>query len=271
MHIQVADLRVNVRIEGPEAAPVVTLSHSLAAHLEMWQPQMAALVRNFRVLRYDIRGHGGSSMPPSTPDIAALAEDIRGLLDALGIRRTHFVGLSMGGMIGQQLAIAHPEYIESLVLADTLSAYSDAHRPMWQGRIDAASGADGMEPLVEPTIQRWFTEAFRLANPAGMDWVRGMIRATQPNGFIGCCHALMALDLTDRLPMITAPTLVMVGRQDPTTPVAGAEIIAQAIPNARLMIIENAAHIANVEQPEVFTHHLLDFLSEHDRDETADG
>jgi 3-oxoadipate enol-lactonase len=228
----------------------------------MWRPQLAALIGHFRVLRYDVRGHGGSSMPPRIPDIATLAEDIRRLLDVLGIRRTHFVGLSMGGMIGQQLAIAHPEYIESLVLADTLSSYSDGHRPMWQGRIDAASGVDGMEPLVEPTIQRWFTEPFRLANPAVMDWVRGMIRTTQTQGFIGCCHALMALDLTDQLPMITAPALVMVGRQDPTTPVAGAEVIAKAIPRARLVVIENAAHIANVEQPEVFTHHLLDFLLE---------
>ncbi|MCO5077565.1 MAG: 3-oxoadipate enol-lactonase [Chelatococcus sp.] len=260
MHIQVEDLRINAHLEGPEAAPVVTLSHSLAAHLDMWRPQMAALSEHFRVLRYDVRGHGGSSMPSQIPDIATLAEDIRNLLDTLGITHTHFVGLSMGGMIGQQLAIAYPEYIESLVLADTLSSYGDEHRPMWQGRIDAASGVDGLEPLVEPTIRRWFTEPFRRANPVVMDWVRGMIRATQPQGFIGCCHALMALDLTDHLPLITAPTLVLVGRQDPTTPVAGAEVIAKAIPDARLAIIENAAHIANVEQPEVFTHHLLDFL-----------
>lgn len=262
MQVEVDGLSIRVLLEGPETAPVVTLSHSLAAHLAMWQPQMAALVEHFRVLRYDVRGHGGSSMPAGMPDIADLAEDIRKLLDHLGIKRTHFVGLSMGGMIGQQLAIARPEYIESLALADTLSAYGEAHRPMWQGRIDAASTAAGMEPLVEPTLRRWFTEPFRLANPAVMDWVGGMIRETQPPGFIGCCHALMALNLTDRLPAITAPTLVMVGRQDPTTPVAGATVIADTIPDARLVIIENAAHIANVEQPDVFMHHLLDFLLE---------
>ena len=267
MQVEVDGLSIRALLEGPEAAPIITLSHSLAAHLDMWRPQMAALVEHFRVLRYDVRGHGGSSMPARMPDIADLADDIRRLLDTLGIRRTHFVGLSMGGMIGQQLAVTHPEYIESLVLADTLSAYGDHHRPMWQGRIDAAGTGAGMEPLVEPTIQRWFTEPFRRANPATMDWIRGMIRVTPPRGFIGCCHALMALNLTDQLPGITAPTLVMVGRQDPTTPVAGAELIAKAIPHARLVIIEDAAHIANVEQPEVFTQHLLDFLLEQARRE----
>ncbi|CAH1666029.1 3-oxoadipate enol-lactonase [Chelatococcus asaccharovorans] len=262
MQVDVDGLSIKALLEGPETAPVVTLSHSLAAHLDMWRPQMAALVEHFRVLRYDVRGHGGSSMPAGMPDIADLADDIRRLLDYLGISRTHFVGLSMGGMIGQQLAIAHPEYIESLVLADTLSAYGEEHRAMWQARIDAAMTGAGMEPLVEPTIQRWFTEPFRRTNPAAMDWIRSMIRATPPQGFIGCCHALMALNLTDQLPAITAPTLVMVGRQDPTTPVAGAALIAAAISHARLVIIEDAAHIANVEQPEVFTHHLLDFLLE---------
>lgn len=262
MKIELGGQQVHVSLDGPEAAPVVTLSHSLAAHLDMWRPQMAALTSRFRVLRYDVRGHGHSPMPSGMPTIADLAEDVRKLLGVLGIRRTHFVGLSMGGMIGQQLAIRYPDLLESLVLADTLSAYGPEHQAMWQGRIDAASGPAGMEPLVEPTVTRWFTEAFRLANPQVMDWVRGMIRATSREGFTGCCHALMALDLTASLPEVRVPTLVLVGRQDPTTPVAGAEVIARAIPNARLVIIDDAAHIANVEQPDVFGRLVLQFLSE---------
>ena len=117
-----------------------------------------------------------------------------------------------------------------------------------------------MEPLVEPTINRWFTEPFRKANPAEMDWVRSMIRATSPQGFIGCCRALMALNLTDQLSNVLIPTLVLVGRQDPPTPVSGSEVITKALPNSRLVVIEDAAHISNVEQPEVFTEELMKFL-----------
>ena len=262
MKFEVGGNQVNVVLEGPEDAPVVTLSHSLAAHLDMWRPQMAALLERFRVLRYDVRGHGGTALPDGGFGLPELAADVRDLLAALGIRRTHFVGLSMGGMIGQQLAIEHPELIESLVLADTLSVYGPEKQSMWQERIDAAGGPDGMEPLVEPTINRWFTEPFRIANPDVMDWVRGMIRATSPEGFIGCCRALMALNLTARLPEVHIPTLVLVGRQDPTTPVSGSEVIANALPDARLIVIDDAAHISNVEQPVVFTQHLMTFLTD---------
>lgn len=262
MKIEVNGHRVNVVLEGPEGAPVVTLSHSLAAHLDMWRPQMPALSERFRVLRYDVRGHGGTPPAAGVFSLRDLAADVQGLLAALGIRRTHFVGLSMGGMIGQQLAVDHPELLESLVLADTLSVYGPEKQAMWQERIAAASGPEGMEPLVEPTINRWFTEPFRTANPGVMDWVRGMIRATSPEGFIGCCRALMALDLTAKLPQVQIPTLVLVGRQDPTTPVSGSEVITNALPDARLVVIEDAAHISNVEQPEVFTQHLMEFLTE---------
>ena len=260
MEIKIEGNLVNASLEGPESAPVVTLSHSLAAHLDMWRPQMPALAQHFRVLRYDVRGHGGTPPTPDAFGLRELAEDVRSLLSALDIPRTHFVGLSMGGMIGQQLAVDHPALLESLVLADTLSVYGPDKQAMWQERIDAASGGHGMEPLVEPTINRWFTEPFREANPAEMDWVRSMIRATSPQGFIGCCRALMALNLTDQLPNVHIPTLVLVGRQDPTTPVSGSEVITKALPNSRLVVIEDAAHISNVEQPEVFTEELMKFL-----------
>jgi 3-oxoadipate enol-lactonase len=249
-------------LEGPARAPVVTLSHSLAASLDMWRPQVPALVGRFRVLRYDVRGHGESEAPAPPYTLQELANDVHALLSKLGIERTHFVGLSMGGMIGQQLAVDHPDLLGSLVLADTLSAYPPEAMAMWQGRIDAASGPSGMEPLVEPTITRWFTDPFVRAEPVTIDWIRSMIRSTAPAGFIGCCQALMQLNVTERLRNVNVPTQIIVGREDPTTPMSGAETIRDAIPGARLMVIEDAAHISNVEQPQAFNDTLIGFLTE---------
>lgn len=261
MKVRANGIVINAEIEGPERAPVVTLSHSLAASLDMWRPQMSLLTSRFRVLRYDTRGHGGTDVPPGPYRLEDLAEDIHALMVEIGIRRTHFIGLSMGGMVGQQLALAHPEVLASLVLADTLSGYPPQARTMWEERIAAASGPGGMEPLVEPTVTRWFTPAFREANPGTIDWIRGLIRVTPPAGFIGCCHALRALNLTDKLPALRIPTEIIVGRQDPTTPVAGAEVIMNAIPGATLTVIENAAHISNVEQPGAFNAALDAFFT----------
>jgi 3-oxoadipate enol-lactonase len=199
MQVEANCIRMNVSVEGPEDAPVVTLGHSLAANLQMWRPQMAELSRRYRVVRYDARGHGGTERPAGPFTLRDLAQDVRALLERLGTSRTHFVGLSLGGMIGQQIAVDHPDLLESMVLADTLSAYGPESVEMWEGRIAAASGQDGMEPLVEPTVTRWFTAEFREARPDQIDWVRGMIRATHPDGFIGCSRALMRLNLADRL------------------------------------------------------------------------
>jgi 3-oxoadipate enol-lactonase len=261
MRVRTNGIFINAELEGPEHAPVATLSHSLAASLEMWRPQMPTLTRRFRVLRYDTRGHGGTDVPAGPYRLEDLAEDVYGLFCELGIERTHFVGLSMGGMIGQQLALARPEVLKSLVLADTLSAYPPQARTMWEERIAAASGPRGMEPLVEPTVARWFTQPFRDANPGTIDWIRSLIRATPPAGFVGCCHALMTLNLTDKLSSIRLPTEVIVGRQDPTTPVSGAEVIRNAIPGAHLTVIEDAAHISNVEQPDAFNAALEGFFA----------
>jgi 3-oxoadipate enol-lactonase len=254
-------VRIRALLEGPVDAPVITLSHSLATTLEMWRPQMQALLNRFRVLRYDVRGHGESEVPPGPYTLRQLAEEVRGLLAEIGIRRTHFVGLSMGGMIGQQLALDYPQLVESLVLADTLSAYPPEAKSMWWGRINAASGPHGMEPLVEPTMSRWFTGPFLQAGSESLDWVREMIRRTPSAGFIGCCRALMELNLTERLGGINVPTLIIVGRQDPTTPVSGAEVIQEAIAGSQLVVIENAAHLSNIEQPKAFDNALLSFLT----------
>lgn len=261
MQLEINGLSTKVELAGPVDAPVVMLSHSLALDADMWTPQLSALAARFRVLRYDTRGHGGTQVPRASFTLDDLADDVADILSALDIPTVHFVGLSMGGMIGQTFAIKYPHLLGKLVLSNTLSAYGPESKPMWQGRIDAASGPDGIEPLVEPTVTRWFTEPFRTAEGDTVEWVRGLIRRTSPEGFIECCKALMALNLTARLAAIQAPTLIIAGRQDPTTTVEGAEIIAGGIPDARLEVIEPAAHISNIEQPLAFESLLLEFLA----------
>jgi|HigsolmetaAR204D_1030405.scaffolds.fasta_scaffold04746_2 3-oxoadipate enol-lactonase len=268
MHIDANGIACRVEVDGQNGGPAVMLSHSLMLDVDMWQPQLAALAARYRVIRYDTRGHGGTGAPASSFTLADLADDVDAILTQLDIDSVHFVGLSMGGMIGQQLAIRHPHRVRSLVLANTLSAYGPQAMPMWQSRIDAASGPQGIEPLVEPTVTRWFTDAFRAANSDTLDWVRKLIRRTSVAGYIECCKALMKLDLTASLPRVQVPALVIAGRQDPSTPVAGSEVIARALPAAQLAIIEDAAHISNIEQPKVFESLLLTFL---DRQVQADS
>ena len=261
MKINANGIGVTYTLDGPASAPVVTLSHSLATDLSMWDPQMPALTARYRVLRYDTRGHGGTDAPAGPYTLAQLADDARGLLRALGIARTHWVGLSMGGMIGQTLALAEPELFQSLVLCDTTSRIPADMKPLWQERITTAE-TQGMEPLVEPTISRWFTAPFREQRKDVVDRVRKMIRATNPRGYAGCCHAISALDLTDRLAAIKLPTLIVVGEDDPGTPVAASRAIQAQIPGARLEILKSAAHLSNLEQPEAFTKTVTSFLDQ---------
>jgi 3-oxoadipate enol-lactonase len=239
---------------------VVTLSHSLAADLAMWDPQMKALTAKYRVLRYDTRGHGGTDAPTGGYTLEQLAEDARALLGVLGIARTHWIGLSMGGMIGQTLALSSPGLFLSLALCDTSSRVPAEARPVWQERIKTAE-TQGMEPLVEPTIGRWFTAPFREQRGDVVDPVRTRIRTTSPRGYAGCCHAIAALDLTDRLSAIKLPTLIVVGEEDQGTPVAASQAIEAKIAGSQLEIIKSAAHLSNLEQPEAFTRIVTGFLS----------
>ncbi|MGH7312897.1 MAG: 3-oxoadipate enol-lactonase, partial [Candidatus Rokuibacteriota bacterium] len=250
---------VNYALEGPATAPVVIVSHSLAAHLGMWEPQVAALTRTFRVLRYDTRGHGGTEVTPGAYTLDQLAADALGLLDALDIERAHWLGLSLGGMIGQTLALKAPGRLRSLVLCDTTSRVPSEAKPLWEGRIRTAE-AQGMEPLVEPTIERWFTAPFRQRRPEVIDRVRTMIRETDPRGYAGCCHAIAALDLTDRLSAIRLPALVVVGEDDLGTPVAAARTMHEHIKGSELVVIPAAAHLSNIEQPEAFSNAVVKFL-----------
>ena len=259
MKVSANGIAMNYTLDGPANAPVVTLSHSLATDLTMWEPQMAALTARFRVLRYETRGHGGTDAPQGRYSLAQLADDALALLDALRIAKTHWIGLSMGGMIGQTLALKAPDRLLSLVLADTSSRIPAEARATWDERIRTAE-TKGMEPLVEPTLGRWFTAGFRQRRPDVIERVAGMIRKTSPRGYAGCCAAIAALDVTDRLGAIKLPTLVVVGEDDQGTPVAASRAIHEAIKGSTLTIIPSAAHLSNMEQPEAFTSALSGFL-----------
>jgi 3-oxoadipate enol-lactonase len=260
MKISANGIQVNYILDGPAGAPVVTLSHSLAADFSMWDPQLEALRARYRVLRYDTRGHGGTEAPGGAYSLPQLAADARALLAALGIAKTHWVGLSMGGMIGQTLALETPEVFSSLVLCDTSSRVPAEARPLWHERIKTAD-TQGMEPLVEPTIGRWFTPPFIASRKDVVDRVRGMIRATPPRGYAGCCHAISLLDLTDRLSAIRLATLVVVGEDDQGTPVAASKAIQERVKGSQLEILKSAAHLSNIEQPDAFTRAVTGFLA----------
>jgi 3-oxoadipate enol-lactonase len=259
MKIRVNDIDVHYTLDGPATAPTVTLSHSLATDLSMWDPQAAALAKHYRVLRYDTRGHGGTDAPSGAYSLAQLADDARGLLKALGITRTHWVGLSMGGMIGQALALSSPAILQSISLCDTSSRVPPEAKALWDERI-AVAETKGMDPHVETTIARWFTPKFAQARPDVVNPVREMIRRTSARGYAGCCHAIRALDLTERLGGITLPTLIIVGAQDVGTPVAASQAIHERIKGSELVILESASHLSNLEQPEAFTDALQSFL-----------
>jgi 3-oxoadipate enol-lactonase len=255
-------ISIHYTFDGPEGAPLVTMSNSLASNLSMWDPQIPALTSRYRVLRYDTRGHGGTDAPAGPYSLEELTEDLRALLQALGISRTHFVGLSMGGMIGQMMALKYPQMLQSVVLCDTMSRVPTEAKPLWDERIHMAE-TRGMEPLVESTIARWFTEPFRQQGAPVLDQVRTMIRTTPPRGYAGCCHAIAALNLTDRLKEITLPTQIIVGEDDPGTPVSASRTIHEQIKGSELVILKSAAHLSNLEQAAAFNQALTAFLAKH--------
>jgi 3-oxoadipate enol-lactonase len=190
-----------------------------------------------------------------------LGDDAVGLLDALDIDAVHWCGLSMGGMIGQNLGLRHADRVHSLTLCDTSSRIPPELRSVWDERIETAA-AKGMAALVDSTIERWFTAPYRAKNPPEVQAVRELVLRTPPAGYIGCCHAIRNLNYTDKLGGIDKPTLVIVGADDPATPVAAAEAIAAGIPGAKLAVIPNAAHISNIEQADAFNKALTEFLAQ---------
>jgi 3-oxoadipate enol-lactonase len=258
MKIKTNGIELNYEIEGN--GPWLTMSHSLACDLHMWDPQMPVLTGKFKVLRFDTRGHGQSGAPAGEYTLEQLADDVKGLFDSLGIQQTHWVGLSMGGMIGQAFALKYPGVFQSVVLADTITRRPAGAEKMWGDRIQTAR-EKGMGALVESTLERWFTEPYRNARKDVMQRIGDGIRATPVNGFAGCCHAISKVDYLDRLKEIRCPALVMVGEHDHGTPPEAARVIAQNLPGSELKIIPSAAHLSNVEQTQVFNEAMLGFLN----------
>lgn len=257
MKIQTNDIETHYTLDGD--GPWLVFSHSLACNVSMWAPQVAAFSGRYKVLCYDTRGHGQTSAPSGPYTLEQLADDAKALLDGLGIRSCHWVGLSMGGMIGQTFALKHPGIFRTLTLADTTSRYPAEAAPTWQARIRTAT-ENGMEAIVQPTLERWFTEPFRKSEAKIVADIASAIRSTPVAGFVGCCHAIPRIDVTSRLREIRSPALVIVGDQDPGTPPSMAREIHENLPGSELAIIPSAAHLSNLEQPEASNRALGDFL-----------
>lgn len=257
-HANGIDIRYEISGHGSNR-PWVTLAHSLATDLSLWDELAAALAPRFSVLRYDARGHGGSDAPEGPYSFELLTADLLGLLDALKIERTHFVGLSMGGMLAQHFALAAPQRLDRLAIVSSTSRTPPEGRALWDERI-AVARSQGMQAHVESTLARWFTAPYRAAHPEVMARIGTLIAATPVAGFAGWGAAISGLDLSDRLGAVSAPTLVVVGADDPGTPPAASRAIADAIPGARLEIIPQASHQLVIEQADAFTRLLLDFL-----------
>ncbi len=259
MKAHVNGIECHYTLEGPDSAPVILFSHSLATHHGMWYPQIETFAQDYRVLCYDVRGHGETTAPKGPYTLELLAEDALALLDTLGISQAHWVGISMGGMIGQVFALTCPDRLISLCLCDTTSEIPAEAHPVWNERIDTAR-TRGMEPLIEPTIDRWFSPGYVQQERQTVDHIRDMIRATPTEGFIGCARAIMQLGLTERLAEIRLPTLIIVGEDDPGTPVSASEVIQGRINGSELVILPVARHLTSIERAEEYNRALRAFL-----------
>lgn len=243
--------------QGPSDAPAVFLGGSLGTTLAMWDGLADRLAGKYQVVRFDTRGHGASPAPAGPYTMTELASDVVALADELGLDRFSYVGLSLGGGIGQTLAVEHPERVASLVLCCTAPVFGDAGT--WRERSLRVT-AEGMGWLVDATRERWFTPEFLKSDPDAADRILDMLANTSPVGYAACCDALAAHDLTDRLSEITAPTRVIAAAQDPVTPPEVTGRLAGGIPGADHVVVEDAAHIVNVAQPETFGDVVMEHL-----------
>lgn len=254
-------IEMHYDLSGSRNAPAVMFCHALGASRSLWRDQAEALARRWRVLAYDLRGHGDSSANGDCYTLDQLADDAVALLDRVEIDRVHFVGISLGGMIAQHVALKHRDRLLSVTLCDTVHTLDDAGRQGFEERI-ATVRESGLEPLADATMERWFTEGFRSEHPDIVQSVRDQFLHTSRDGFIGCCRAITGLDNGDRLGDITTPALIVAGDRDPSSPRAVNETMRETIRGARLQFIDDAAHLANLAQPEQFNHVLTEFLGQ---------
>jgi 3-oxoadipate enol-lactonase len=254
---------ISYDIIGPEPAPVVCMTHSLASDIGMWSEQVPPLLRaGFRVLRIDMRGHGGSDPVDGDYTMSDLARDVSDVLEALGIPRVHFIGLSIGGMLGQAFALEHHAKLASAMWCDTLPATPEGADAVWQQRMDVVRRANSLTPLADVTIDRWLTEEVRKGRPGRWKQIRDTIIGTTPAGYLGCVAAIRDFDFTPRLHMLRVPVLVVCGADDAGTPASENRRIAGLVLDARYEEIANARHFPNVEHPDTFNRIMVEWLNE---------
>jgi len=249
-------------LAGPQAAPTVCFTHSLNSDGGMWVEQLVPLLAaGYRVLRLDMRGHGGSAPVDGDYTMDALAADVKGALDMLGIAKVHYIGLSIGGMIGQGFALSYPDRLLSLTLCDTQPSTPPGSAASWDERKDAVRKAGSLKALADSTMERWFTDEFRKVNPVRWREIRDTISGTTPDGFLGCASAIQNFDYEGRLTTIEAPTLVICGDEDPGTPPDRNKLIASKIPGGRYEGIAQARHLPNVERTDQFNRLMMSWLA----------
>jgi 3-oxoadipate enol-lactonase len=248
--------QIHYELSGPEDLPVLVLSNSLGTNLAMWDAQMAALGKLFRVLRYDTRGHGESQATPGPYSFDMLGRDVLGLADELGIGKFSFCGLSMGGVTGMWLGTNASYRLQKLVLCSTAAKIGNAET--WNARIEQVRKGGG-KSIAGGTMERWFTARFREGEPQTVARVRNMVENTGKDGYIACCEALRDADFRESLKSIRTPTLIISGTHDPATTPADGQFIAEQIPGARYIELD-AAHMSNIERADRFTEEVCDFL-----------
>jgi 3-oxoadipate enol-lactonase len=255
MFVRANSLSVHVQIRGPVHAPALVLLHSIGTNLHLWDAQAEALADRYRVVQPDLRGHGLSSVPAGPYSMAQMAQDIEALLSALSIAQAHVAGVSMGGAVAMALAASSPRRVLSLILCDTAPSFAPA--AFWEGRARAVR-ADGLEWLVEPALERWVSEGFRQGVEA--DGMRAMLRRTDPQGYAASAQALASCNLEGVATGLRMPTLVLVGENDLSTPVATARALCDSIPGAVLKLLPARAHIPQMEAPDHLNRLMGEFL-----------
>ncbi len=257
MKIKANGITINYQVDGPEGAPWIVFSNSLATSTAMWDEQAAALKDKFRVLRYDQRGHGATEAPAGRYTFDTLLADALGLLDALSIKKAHFAGLSMGGATALGLAERHPERFDRIIVCVSPCQSTPQSSQQWEERI-AVAQSKGIEALVEPTIARWFPPETVAKNPPHVDKVRGMIRATPVNGFIGCAAALANHDYASAVGTVQHPVLFLTGEKDAAA--GPMRKLNEKLPGSRFVALPGAGHISNMDAPAEFTKAIRDFI-----------
>ena len=261
MKVNVNGVDINCAISGNAEKPWLTFSNSLATNLHMWDEQAAALADDFQILRYDKRGHGDSEAIDGPYSFDDLIADVVGLWDHVGIEKTHFVGLSIGGMTAQGIMLKHAERLISVVVANSMGKVAPEFVGAWQDRIDL-SREKGMDPLIQPTMERWFTQEFREQNTADAQVIANMIASTSVAGYAGCAAAIQKLDYLDSLDQISnIPVLFIAGAQDAGTPPAGMEAMHAKMGGSEYVLLDPAAHISNIERSVDFSRTLNEFIS----------